>query len=38
MSTVLQHIPATEGVRKVEADEGEVFDIAGAHPVVGRRA
>ena len=31
MSTVLQHIPATEGVRKVEAGEGEVFDIAGAH-------
>ena len=33
MSTVLQHtpVPATEGVRKVEADEGEVFGIAGAH-------
>src|SRR5262245_37207374 len=31
MSTLLQHIPATEGVRKVEPDQGEVFDIAGAH-------
>jgi len=31
MNTVLQNIPATEGVRKVEPGEGEGFDVAGAH-------
>ena len=29
MSTVLQHIPATEGVRKVEADEGGSMRVRG---------
>ena len=31
MNTSLQSIPATEGVRKVGPDEGERFDVAGAH-------
>lgn len=31
MSKVLQNIPAAEGVRRVDAGEGEKFDIAGAH-------
>jgi len=31
MNTALQNIPATEGVRKVGAGEGESFDVAGAH-------
>lgn len=31
MSTLFQSIPTTEGVRKVGLDEGEKFNIAGAH-------
>jgi quercetin dioxygenase-like cupin family protein len=31
MHPVLQHIPATEGVRKIGRGEGESFDVAGAH-------
>ena len=31
MSTTLQNIPATEGIRKVAPGEGERFDVAGAH-------
>ncbi|WP_158820417.1 cupin domain-containing protein [Granulicella sp. S156] len=31
MSLVLQNIPTTEGVRKISPEEGETFDIAGAH-------
>jgi len=33
MTEVLQNIPATEGVRKVGREEGERFDVAGAHLV-----
>jgi quercetin dioxygenase-like cupin family protein len=31
MRSVLQSIPAVEGVRKIGRNEGEKFDIAGAH-------
>lgn len=31
MNIALRNIPATEGVRKVAAGEGERFDVAGAH-------
>jgi hypothetical protein len=31
MNTLFQSIPTTEGVRKVGPDQGERFDIAGAH-------
>jgi quercetin dioxygenase-like cupin family protein len=33
MNDVFQSIPAVEGVRKVGRDEGESFDVAGAHLV-----
>jgi hypothetical protein len=33
MSEIFQSIPAVEGVRKVGRDEGESFDVAGAHLV-----
>jgi quercetin dioxygenase-like cupin family protein len=31
MNTFFQSIPTTEGIRKVEAGEGEKFDVAGVH-------
>ena len=31
MSGALQHIPATEGARKIAPGEGEHFDVAGGH-------
>jgi quercetin dioxygenase-like cupin family protein len=31
MNDVFQSIPAVEGVRKIGRDEGESFDVAGAH-------
>ena len=33
MNEIFQSIPAVEGVRKVGRDEGEPFDVAGAHLV-----
>ena len=31
MNTLFQRIPATEGIRRIGPNEGEKFDVAGAH-------